>query len=254
MGEPARLAKAQLIELDATFKNPAAGGRRIEVQFNPETLKVTYANKTQSQQSAGDQRGNSPRQVVGAGSTKLALQLWFDANAPGAGGATDVRQLTQPVAQFMQPQSPAGRAAGGAGGGNQPTPPGVRFLWGTFSFDGMMDSLDETLDYFSPDGRPLRASLSLGMSGQLEIVPPAGGGGVAAAAAGPTPGTQPLTAAPSGSSLPGLAAAAGVSVDWQIVAAANGVENPRQLAPGQLINLNANVTVGLGAGGGIAGP
>ncbi len=248
MGKAVQLAKAQLIELDTTFKNPAPGGKRVEVQFNPETLKVTYANKTQSQQSAGDQRGNSPRQVVGAGSTKLALQLWFDANAAGAGGATDVRQLTRAVAQFMQPQGPAG----GAGGGNQPTPPGVRFSWGTFTFDGMMDSLEETLDFFSPDGRPLRASLSLGMSGQLEIVPPAGGGGVPAAAAGPTPGTQPLTAAPSGSSLQGLAAAAGVSVDWQLVAAANGVENPRLLAPGQLIDLNAKVTAGLGAAGGIS--
>ena len=246
MGEAVQLAKAQLIELDATFKNPAPGGKRVEVQFNPETLKVTYANKTQAQQSAGDQRGNSPRQVVGAGSTKLALQLWFDASAAGT---SDVRQLTSAVAQFMQPQSPAGGAAGGAGGGNQPTPPGVRFSWGTFTFDGMMDSLDETLDFFSPDGRPLRASLSLGMSGQLEIVSPAGAGGVPAAAAGPTPGTQPLTAAPSGLSLQGLAAAAGVSVDWQVVAAANGIENPRLLAPGQLINLNVNVGAGAGEAG-----
>jgi len=246
MGEAVQLRKAELIELDAAFKKPAPRGRRVQVQFNPETLKVTYANKTQSQQSAGDQRGNSPRQVIGAGSTKLALQLWFDASAAGA---PDVRQLTREVAHFMQPQSPAGGATGGAGGGNQPVPPGVRFSWGTFSFDGMMDSLEETLDYFSPDGRPLRASLSLGMSGQLDIVPPAGGGGVPAAAAGPTPGTQPLTAAPSGSSLQGLAAAAGVPVDWQVVAAANGIDNPRLLAPGQLIDLNVKAGAGAGAAG-----
>jgi hypothetical protein len=254
MGKQVKLAKAQLIELDAKFKNPAPGGRLIEVQFNPETLKVTYANKTQSQQSAGDQRGNSPRQVVGAGSTKLSLQLWFDANAPGAAGARDVRQLTQEVARFMQPQSAQSGGASGAGGGNQPTPPGVRFSWGTFTFDGMMDSLEETLDFFSPDGRPLRASLSLGMSGQLEIVPPAGGGGVPAAAAGPTPGTRPLTAAPSGSSLQLLAATAGLS-DWQAVAAANGIENPRLLAPGQLIDLNVTATASVSGGisGGISG-
>jgi hypothetical protein len=87
VGDATKLEKAQLIELDATFKKAASGGRTIAVQFNPETLKVTFANQTQEQRSAGDQRGNSPRQVVGAGATKLALQLWFDVNAPGADGA-----------------------------------------------------------------------------------------------------------------------------------------------------------------------
>ena len=46
----------------------------------------------------------------------------------------------------------------------------------------------------------------------------------------------------------GLAAGAGVGVDWQIVAAANGIENPRLLTPGQLIDLNVGVGVGLSAG------
>src|SRR3954454_14206470 len=108
MTVPVALAKAQLVELDATFKKPAPGGRTVSVQFNPDTLKVTYANRTQQPPSAGDQRGNAPRQVVGAGSSKLALQLWFDVSGPGAGGQRDVRQLTTPVAAFMLPASPAG--------------------------------------------------------------------------------------------------------------------------------------------------
>jgi hypothetical protein len=240
MGDVSELVKAQLIELDASFKKPAPGGLKVEVQFNPDTLKVTYQNKPQEQKSAGDQRGNSPRQVMGAGSTKLSLQLWFDVNAPGAVGARDVRTLTSKVAKFMLPASPSGGTGGKA---DRPSPPGVRFSWGTFSFDGLMDSLDETLDFFSPDGRPLRATLNVGMSGQLEIVAPAGGGSAGNAAAGPTPGTRPLSAAPAGSSLPGLALGAGVTVDWQGVAAANGIDNPRQLQPGALIDLNLGGTV-----------
>ena len=39
------LAKAQLIELDADFKNEKPGGQKVSVQFNPETLKVTFANE-----------------------------------------------------------------------------------------------------------------------------------------------------------------------------------------------------------------
>lgn len=242
MGDSTELVKARLVELDASFKSPAPGGMSVPVQFNPDTLKVTYQNKPQEQKTAGDQRGNSPRQVVGAGSTKLSLQLWFDVNAPGSAGEQDVRALTGQVTRFMMPASPAGGSGSTA---DRPSPPGVRFTWGTFTFDGLMDSLDETLDFFSPDGRPLRATLNVGMSGQLEIVPPAGGGGAANAAAGPTAGTRPLSAAPSGSSLPGLTLGAGISLDWQGVAAANGIENPRLLQPGQLIDLNLSVGVSL---------
>src|SRR5262249_18264035 len=138
------------------------------------------------------------------------------------------------------PASPAGDAGGTA---DRPSPPGVRFSWGTFSFDGLMDSLDETLDYFSPDGRPLRATLNVGMSGQLEIVPPAGGGCAGNATAGPTAGTRPLSAAPAGASMPGLAL--GVGLDWQGVAAANGIDNPRVLQPGTLIDLNLSAKASL---------
>jgi hypothetical protein len=252
MGEQAKLARARLVELGADFTQPAPDGKSLEVQFNPETLKVTYQNKPAEQKGAGDQRGNATRQVVGAGSTKLALQLWFDVNAPRAGGVKDVRELTTRVAYFMMPKPPAGKAKKGSGA-EAPSPPGVRFAWGTFEFDGLMDSLDETLDYFSPDGRPLRATLNVGMSGQLEIVPAPGGASRPDAAAGPTSGTRPLSAAPAGSSLPGLAAGAGVGLDWQIVASANGIENPRLLEPGRLIDLDvtADVTVGVGVGLGV---
>ncbi|MEA2588623.1 MAG: hypothetical protein QOH66_1550 [Actinomycetota bacterium] len=247
MGDTTKLAKARLIELDAQFKNPAPGGKSVEVQFNPDTLKVTTANQTQQQQSAGDQRGNSPRQVVGAGAAKLALALWFAVGVPGAGSAKDVRELTQEVAYFMKPKSPP---AGGGGGGTQPTPPGVRFQWGTFRFDGLMDSLEETLDFFSPEGQPLRSNLSFSLSGQLEIVPPSGAGGDPAARAGPTPGTRPLTQVPAASSLPGLAATAGLGANWQAIAAANGVENPRLLSPGMLLDLNVQAGI---SGSGSAG-
>ncbi|MFE2879329.1 hypothetical protein ACFXG6_25390 [Streptomyces roseus] len=247
MPEPGTLRKAELLELDAGFKKALPGGRRVEVQFNPESLKVTYSTRTEQQQGVGDQRGNSPRQVVGAGATKLALQLWFDVNAPGAGGVQDVRVLTQGVTYFMVPRSAQGDGAGAAA--TQPVPPGVRFSWGTFHFDGMMDSLEETLDFFSPDGRPLRASLTLGLSGQLEIVSPSAAD-TTESTAGPTAGTRPLTRAPGGSSLQSLAVSAGAGADWHAIAEANGIENPRLLEPGRLIDLGARADVADRAGRG----
>jgi hypothetical protein len=44
-----------------------------------------------------------------------------------------------------------------------------------------------------------------------------------------------LTQAPAGASLQALAGASGA--DWRAVAQANGIENPRQLAAGQLIDI-----------------
>jgi hypothetical protein len=45
-------------------------------------------------------------------------------------------------------------------------PPPVRFAWGDFRFDGHVEALEETLDFFSPEGRPLRARLSLSLRGE----------------------------------------------------------------------------------------
>ncbi|MGW7530835.1 CIS tube protein [Amycolatopsis sp. NPDC054798] len=234
MAEPATLSKAKLVELDAKFTNPLPGGKQVEVQFNPESLKVSYTTKTEQPASAGDQNGNPPRQVIGAGLTKLALQLWFDVNAPGARGVQDVRELTGGVSYFMIPRRSTVDPKA------QPVPPGLSFVWGTFTFAGVMDSLEESLDFFSPDGRPLRASLSLTLSGQMEIAKLAGSPS-GTAAAGPTAGTKPLTKAPAGVSLQNLAASAGAAVSWQAIATANGIENPRLLAPGQLLDLNAGL-------------
>ena len=167
------------------------------VQFNPETLKVSFANQIATPTGAGDQNGTPARQFVGAGTTKLSLQLWFDVNAPlsddagsGTGQAVDdVRKLTQKVAFFITPQPE----------GTQFVPPAVRFLWGSFQFDGLMDSLEESLEFFSSDGKPWRASMSLSLS-QQKITKfifrptsgPPGTGGT------PARGTSPLTQAPAG--------------------------------------------------------
>ena len=242
MPEPPQLQKAEFRELDAKLENVKPGGQQATVQFNPETLKVSFANSLVQPAGGGDQRGQPARQFVGAGTTKLALQLLLDVTAPPYAdqGKTDVRELTQAIAYFITPQA-AERS------GNRQTqlvPPGVRFLWGSFQFDGMMDSLEETLELWSPDGKPLRATLSVALSQQkiTRFFDPANasaasGAGTPAGGGRPA-GTKPLSAAPAGATLQGLADVAGPGVSWQTIASANGIENPRALAPGQLIDLD----------------
>ncbi|MCW5665819.1 MAG: LysM peptidoglycan-binding domain-containing protein [Piscinibacter sp.] len=237
--------KARLIELDDQLQElPEGQGRRVDVQFNPDSLKLQFANQIQNNQpstggsggsgggggSSDQGTGNTGRQFVGAGTTKLAVQLWFDA-AAGADGqrVDDVRELTQKVVYFIRPKALPDDAT-------KFVPPGVRFAWGSFIFDGLVDGIEETIEFFSPDGHPLRASLSLSLSQQTILL--ANLGDSARPAGAPRgPGTSPLAAAAAGSTLQGLAAAAGG--DWQRIAAANGIDNPRALVPGQLIDLRA---------------
>jgi hypothetical protein len=240
MSDPSRPVKAQLIELDSNYQ-PKDGGKTVTVQFNPETLKVSFANQIvqPSNGGVGDQRGSTGRQFVGAGTTKLTLQIWFDVAAlppEAARNTMDVRELTKNVAYFITPKKE----------GDHFIPPAVRFLWGSFQFDGLMDSLDESLEFFSDEGIPLRANMSLNMSQQKiqEFSGRQGGQNLPPSAGGPggsPAGTAPMTAAPDGTSLQGMVANAGVSASWQAVASANGIENPRLLDPGQLINLNVSV-------------
>jgi len=233
MPETMPLAKAELRQLDAKFAKEINKENWVVVQFNPETLKVSFANQVSQPSGAGDQSGPAAKQFVGAGTTKLALQLWFDVTALKPGDPhqeKDVRKLTQKVAYFITPQQE----------GSKFLPPGVRFIWGSFQFDGIMESLEESLEFFSNDGRPLRASLSLALSQQriTKFTFRDTGAAPAGRPGGATPGTRPLTQAPAGSTVQGLASNSGRADDWQAIASANGIENPRRLQPGQLIDMS----------------
>ena len=232
MPESVKLEKAELRQLDAEFKNEINDANWTKVQFNPESLKVSFANQIETPQGAGDQSGTPARQFVGAGTTKLSLQLWFDVTQPtpeGLPAEDDVRKLTQRVAYFITPTEEGGKFV----------PPAVRFIWGSFQFDGLMESLEENLEFFSPEGRPLRASMTVNLSQQKitkftikDVASPAGGA---------SPGTRPLTEAPANKSLQSLADGQGKGGDWQSIAAANNIENPRLLQPGRLIDMNATL-------------
>lgn len=237
---PENLVKATLREISwDTNQDVVDGSHFVQVQFNPESLKVTFSN----QNASGDQRGGSAIQYVGAGTTKLSFDLWFDVTSShhGGGEATeDVRELTNQVLFFMTPQ----KQPPGPEGEDRYLPPGVRFQWGRFLFEGVMDSLNETLEYFSEDGRPLRSKLSVSFSKQeirFEEGEQQGGSALGTSAA---PGGSNQQAA-AGDTLQGLAGA-----NWPSIAAANGIENPLDLAAGAVVDLSAGISLdaGLSAG------
>ena len=96
------------------------------------------------------------------------------------------------------------------------------FLWGTFQFMGLVDSYNETLEFFSASGVPLRSAVSISLTQnryKISNIPQR------------TPGqTQPLPASsPIG---PALSAAGADPADWRGAALGSGIETPRFSAPG----------------------
>jgi hypothetical protein len=261
MPDATKLEKAELRELDDKGQSTSDKSHWVEVQFNPETLKVSYSNAVVPPSNppakpppAGNKNGNSSIQFVGKGATKLSVQLWYDVTALGAAGSgtsgvgggaggggpvDDVQQITQKVVYFITPLQDKTDST-------IYKPPSVSFVWGTFKFDGIMESLEQSLEYFDPSGKPLRASMSISLTRQ-EIVSTynAEGSGKAGSSGAATPGTKAMTPAKSGDTLQGLASSAGQRDNWQAIAEANDIENPRLLAPGQLIDMSAKASADL---------
>jgi len=159
--QPPQVTKATLTALP--------GGTPLPVHFNPMSLVYSVENSV-SQQSSGPKK----TQYVAQFSGKLTMDLQFDTTDTGS----DVRTYTNQVALFMQAtgnasaaaQNAAPPSANGAPSGPPPkAPPVLQFQWGSYIFQGIMDSFKETIDFFSADGVALRALVSIGLSRQDQV-------------------------------------------------------------------------------------
>ena len=237
MSSPTGVARATLCDV-------TRNGTPVEVHFNPTSLQITLANTL----GAGDQK--SPAQYVTHSSAKLALELVFDTTDTGA----DVRDATRAVAAFLEPVARGGGTpSGGSAGAPAPQriPPVVEFDWGTFNFRGIVESYRETLDFFSADGVPLRASVGLTLARQDLLFDPAdaprrpsSGAAIGfAAGAGISAG---LSAGVSGGVSLGISG--GVSASAGVGASAGAFAGLRAAA-GRSAPLSASFTTGAPAGG-----
>ena len=222
------LEKAKLIEISRQNNDTVQLhlGRQMTVQFNPASLKVSASNKVQT----NDQNSSSGLQICGQNNSSLSLELFFDVSGADATHTQDVRQMSGKIATFLQP-SESSQSPGAV--------PGVRFQWGAFIFDGVLESMDETLDFWSEHGRPLRSTVAISLTGIHRrpisnpdaTVSPSEQQDIGGA------GTLHPTPSPEGKSLQAIVAGAGLKADWKAIAAQNGIENPRHIATGTLLNL-----------------
>ncbi len=170
-----QITRARLVPMNGEDRSPEADW--IPVQFNPNSLRITYSNTMAAERSTGTAPSPAP-QYIDKSESSLSVQLFFDTSIAGelvanssnggtennsAGAHTarnhqansDVRLLTKKIADaFMNPE-----LAPDSNG--HKVPKRCQFEWGSFIFKGMVSSYNETLDFFSPEGIPLRATVAL---------------------------------------------------------------------------------------------
>ncbi len=246
-----RLQKATLQEIGSD-RDAQPVGDPVEVQFNPETLRLSLRNQVEG----GQNRGRQVRQYTGSSSTSLSFDLVFDTadEIRADGTARSVRERTAMVERFVLPRGE---------GEDKQSPPRVRFHWGNLVVDGIIGNLDVDFELFSPDGVPLRAKMRVTVQEQdpkyeyLEAgpganQPPAGAAAPAegAGAAGQT-GTR-------GSGRPDRSVAALAGESAAALAARAGLDPSRWRAltglPDDPLSLPAGAELSFAAGaGGSAG-
>jgi len=231
------LEKAALYPIDKA-KKMAMVDQKIQVHFNPESLKITRTVSVKADTGSKNST-NAAAEQPGSSSATLALELVFDttdrfeAEQDGA----DVLKVTgKIVAAFVAPPPPAGATDG------KPIPANpCLFVWGTFQFMGVVESYNETIEFFSASGVPLRSVVGLSLKEnryQISNPPPRNVGN-----------SQPL---PPGSQIgPALAAAGMDPGQWRGAALANGLETPRFSTSGSIdVSAGAGLAASAAASGG----
>lgn len=178
-------------------------------------------------------------QFVRGQTEKLSVELFFDTTDEGTGaGATSVTTLTDPIYSLAKIE-PAGHA-----------PPIVTFAWNAAfpgadlppaagnqrrnAFRGVVDSCKQKFTFFSPEGVPLRATVTLSLReyktldeqlAQLNLS---------------SPDRTHAHLSRQGDTLARVAARYYLRpADWRAIADANEIDDPRRLDAGVLLTIPA---------------
>lgn len=207
------LARAHLeIETPAGLADP---DRIIPLRFNPTEYQVQKSNEFAEIAIPG--LDTPPVQYVRGGSEKLSVEVLLDTSDT----LDDVREkYVDRLSALMRIRS------------ELHAPPIVTFVWDRTLFRGVLDSLSVSYVLFAPSGIPLRARASVSLLAYRPVEVQV------REAKKASPDTEKSVVARRGDRLDGIASA--VYRDparWRDIALANGIRDPRRLAPGQRLVL-----------------
>lgn len=219
------MGTATITEWDMAKNQAVTDGQAVKltVDFDPQSLELNYTTSGDAggvDKTAAGTWNKTPAQQSGQSAT-LSVTLIFDTtvtNGVSVQTRTDQLVLLTLPHNLTQGQASSRRV--------------VRFQWGSFLFFGCVDSMTQTIDFFSDSGVPLRASVHLSI---VQVGPP----DTPSSAGGPGPGLSFGASVGIGASAAvGAGASAGIGVSASAGASAS-------------IGASASVGASAGVGAGI---
>ncbi|SDK80660.1 LysM peptidoglycan-binding domain-containing protein [Nonomuraea jiangxiensis] len=212
------LERLTITPLDATGRPQA--GRRVKVRYNPEEFTVSKDNAFAVQGVPG--LGSPIVQFVSGNQRTLEIELFFDTYDNEQLPKTDVRTETGQVAAFMELDS------------DLHAPPVVEVAMAAWSFRGVLTRASQRYILFMPDGTPVRARMSCTF---IEYVDQEQ---AARAANLQTADYSKQHVVAGDETLSSIAARLyGDAAKWRPIALANGLADPREIAPGDALHVPA---------------
>jgi nucleoid-associated protein YgaU len=195
-------------------------GKKVVCQFNPNDFSISKSVKWVYQTADGKNVGNP--EFGGGEAQDLTVNLIFDSTDTGS----DVRQKYAELLKMAQIDETHTNTVTRKG-----EPPQCKFQWGSFlSFTGVIKTISQNFTLFKADGTPLRVKMQVIFS---ETPVPRPG-------QNPTTRTEPrkIWVVREGETLPWIAYQEyGEAGHWRHIAETNGLDNPMELRPGQVLKL-----------------
>lgn len=198
-------------------------GNPIVVQFNPNEYSVTNAVKYADHTVAGSQTTIS--QFIAGESPVLTMELMFDtyqyATKQTPEDGTDVTEKTKKIVELTHIV------------GSLHRPPIVTFVWASVSFRGIITDVKQQFLMFLPSGKPVRAKLDVTFKAVHDAIN-------AQKSPLESPDRTKFKTVHEGEYLWNYAAEEFDSPDmWRVIAKANGIMNPLDIVPGQMLRIPA---------------
>jgi len=182
--------------------------KTIHVMFNPDKYSIRKSNTFASHNIPGT---NYPQiQFVSGDSETMSVELFFDTYTYE--GGKDVRkEYTDKIANLLQIDE------------HLHAPPVCTFLWGEYSFTGIIENLERNFTMFNEEGRPVRETMTLSLKQykkhkQIRSSPDR---------------TKRHTIKESDNLWLLAAKEYGDPSKWKIIASANNIDDPLSLKPGE---------------------
>lgn len=205
------------------------GKQIVEVLFNPSEYQLTDGSSYSEKKVPG--LDGPILQYISGDATELSLNLFLDTYVPKSTSlisfgppkeSTDVSALTKQIADATSID------------GSMHRPPKVTFKWGSLNFEGVVTKMNHTYTMFTESGMPVRAKVSLTFK---SLISPTD---TKRKSPFESPDRTKYRTLRQGMGLWDVANMEYGDPDlWKVIARENGILNPLDVRPGQIVKLPA---------------